>query len=493
VGILWKQEGGVKNQSLKEALAGRQEAARTLQNHSLVPHIIRLMDPHLPSRIGTHAGTLRKTPQKDGFLSAESVLAQGRGRTQALAQSLLGEHNIHRSSNSCLRYGASGKLAVHIHGPQEGLWYDFGTGEGGNILRLIQREKGLSFKEAVQYCGDFWGVCRENNTQTSRHTLQAQTRTQTQEKPERLQSAVELFQKSRPVYGTVAEVYLRQERGIQGELSPDIRFLPRGTRFTYGGTSKVLKQDCCVAFGRSAGGNLSVAQITKLAPKGTRALDPDGNKLPKIQYGVSKGAFVTVQKAHASEKVWIAEGVETALSIKEAGITGTILASLGIHNLKNYQGPEPQVILCGDHDGPQSRTHGLMAETITHLETRGKSVHHVQPKDVGQDFNDVLKEGGVGAVQASLEKVLKTMDTRDDHPQISPKREETLSRELDEKLQKLIQNPGDRELKKDLLSWAKTLHHDSELQAKIHGLNPQMTQDMERLRRQQRRDMSMEK
>jgi phage/plasmid primase-like uncharacterized protein len=295
------------------------------------------------------------------------------------------------------------------------------------------------------------------------------------------------------VYGTVAEVYLRQERGIQGELSPDIRFLPRGTRFTYGGTSKVLKQDCCVAFGRSAGGNLSVAQITKLAPKGTRALDPDGNKLPKIQYGVSKGAFVTVQKAHASEKVWIAEGVETALSIKEAGITGTILASLGIHNLKNYQGPEPQVILCGDHDGPQSRTHGLMAETITHLETRGKSVHHVQPKDVGQDFNDVLKEGGVGAVQASLEKVLKTMDTRDDHPQISPKREETLSRELDEKLQKLIQNPGDRELKKDLLSWAKTLHHDSELQAKIHGLNPQMTQDMERLRRQQRRDMSMEK
>ncbi|WP_341762936.1 MULTISPECIES: hypothetical protein [unclassified Candidatus Tisiphia] len=43
-----------------------------------------------------------------------------------------------------------------------------------------------------------------------------------------------------------------------------------------------------------------------------------------------------IQREDKNNVTIIAEGIETALSVQEAGIKGKILCSLGISNIKNY-------------------------------------------------------------------------------------------------------------------------------------------------------------
>jgi len=133
-----------------------------------------------------------------------------------------------------------------------------------------------------------------------------------------------------------------------------------------------------------------------------------------------------------------------------------------------------------------------MRETRIHLEAQGKSVQTIQPEAIGQDFNDVLKEGGVTVIQALL-SALKTIEHREQPSHRDMNREELLAHELGEKLQRFAQNPSDRELKKDLCAWAKTLHNNADLQAKIQDIDPQMTGEMERLRQEEKREMGLER
>jgi hypothetical protein len=130
-----------------------------------------------------------------------------------------------------------------------------------------------------------------------------------------------------------------------------------------------------------------------------------------------------------TDRVFIAEGLETALSIKETGVSGRIVAGLGINNLANYTGPEKTVVLIADNDEhkPNSQTSKLIEKTAEHfktsdaLNTNGSMdapiVQIIKPTTPGQDFNDVLKEQGVKGVteyvkpylsQASLIEIAKS-------------------------------------------------------------------------------------
>src|SRR3546814_9276851 len=65
------------------------------------------------------------------------------------------------SNNNQLRFGKSGKIAVNLTSSKAGTWYDFGSGEGGNLLKLIKRERNLEFKDALQYGVEFAGLAPE--------------------------------------------------------------------------------------------------------------------------------------------------------------------------------------------------------------------------------------------------------------------------------------------------------------------------------------------
>ncbi len=370
--------------------------------------------PKLPEK--AHPNTHRNP---SSFISKDDVLDAAKGKYDSLATDLLGPPN-RRSSKHELRWGENGSIRFHIAGPKEGRWDDFESGEKGNIFELVRREKNVDFGQAVSYVANALNLKapphgrtispkqREEQEQKRALLKKQQAVEEAKDIASRLNGVSELQMKSKPIEGTVAEAHLRNVRGIQGQLAPDLRFLPKGTTFMYGGEHKTIQHDCFAAFGRDQDGRLRSVQLTKLTPDGKRALDFNGDKLNKIQYGVSGGSFVTLQEGKDTGRVFIAEGLETALSITEANVIGKIVASLGIHNISNYHGPEKEIILCADNDEhkPNSKTHTVMKKTQEHFIAQGYSVVLIKPSHPGDDFNDVLKKQGAQGVEGYVKPYL---------------------------------------------------------------------------------------
>ena len=389
---------------LEEALSLRRDAARRLLSSGEGLSLFKDLFPEAP--VERHAGWMQK-PQKN-HLQADHVLSVLKGRTKDLALELLGSPNPYMSSPSSLRFGKGGKISVCISGEREGFWYDFERGEGGNLFDLIRHQKNMTFKEAVAYASWFAGAGVDQPLPRGVRTSERGQREDIQHESRR-ETASHLMGQALGIQGTVAERYLREVRCIQGAIPQDLRFLEKGTPFTYGGETKTLTHPSLAAFGRDAEGNLSSVQLVKLNEDGTRATVRDGENLAKLQYGISKGSFVTLQYTPESKRVFIAEGVETALSVAEVGVQGTIIAACGIHNLRTYQGPETQIVLCGDNDShkPESRTADILRATQTHFEERGKAVLILSPETPGHDFNDVLKMEGKKGVR----EILRPLET----------------------------------------------------------------------------------
>ena len=157
----------------------------------------------------------------------------------------------------------------------------------------------------------------------------------------------------------------------------------------------MLTHPCLAAFGRCAG-TLRSVQLVKLNSDGTRAMR-DGQKYPKMIYGTAKGSFVTIQHDTNSTKTYVAEGIETALSLKTAGLKGTIVASGGIHNMKNLDVHSQEIVLAADNDA--GKTDKILHTIKDHLTDKGHHVRMVMPKTPGQDFNDALQKGPEAVAQ----------------------------------------------------------------------------------------------
>ena len=105
-------------------------------------------------------------------------------------------------------------------------------------------------------------------------------------------------------------------------------------------------------------------------------------------------------------RTFLAEGVETALSIKEAGFQGKIVATLGVHNFKHYLPLSGErLILCGDHDAQGSSSALVLEKTVKSFQDKGYNVWCVVPDQEGQDFNDILKNAGQAGVQEAFQGV----------------------------------------------------------------------------------------
>ncbi|MBP9777462.1 MAG: toprim domain-containing protein, partial [Alphaproteobacteria bacterium] len=337
------------------------------------------------------------------FISTGQVRTAARRNMASLAIDLLGEPNKHIGTKTTLRFGTKGSLVVNVAGNREGFWNDFETGEKGDIVSLVQREKNLDFKEAVTYLSDVLNVRshQDISPRPQRHPTAQKSLEQIKEDVARLNAVSELNLKSKSIEGTLVETYLQRERNIKGACVPDLRYIPKGTTFMYQGERRTIRHHCLAAFGRNQENRLSSVQLTKLDDQGKRALTQIGEKLNKIHYGIAKGSFVLLQEDKATNRVFMAEGIETALSLKEAGIKGKIVTAMGIYNIANYQGSEKEIIICADNDEhkPHSQTYKTIEKTQTHFQAQGKSVSIIKPTQPGDDFNDVLKKQGPIGVQ----------------------------------------------------------------------------------------------
>jgi hypothetical protein len=107
---------------------------------------------------------------------------------------------------------------------------------------------------------------------------------------------------------------------------------------------------------------------------------------------------------------FIAEGVETGLSVRDAVKNDTI-ATLGKSNFANID-PESigqKVIFCLDNDGSKSFTDGVIHKAAERLISHGKEVLISIPNQINHtktDFNDTARAEGIGTIRKNIDDAI---------------------------------------------------------------------------------------
>ncbi len=174
-----------------------------------------------------------------------------------------------------------------------------------------------------------------------------------------------------------------------------------------------------IAFARNKDGNITGGQSIYLNKDTNNKADIEVNKR---SFGRIRGSFVEINKNNEQQNVQsrnvqsskdgnnsvsnitiIAEGVETALSIGEAGIKGKILCSLGVSNIRNYEPIKGErIIIAADNDGQEAVSVHTVMKAQEELISKGAVVSIIRPPEKG-DFNDMLKSQGAESINKLIE------------------------------------------------------------------------------------------
>lgn len=249
---------------------------------------------------GRAGGTSSVTPELRLRLS---------GAAEAIALYLLGAPRSRTRVE--LRFGNRGSLSVVIAGPKAGLWYDYETGEGGDLVALCIREERLHFIEAVQLCADLAGT--RHSGLSPRHRIQAS-------KPvgdliRRVATAQTIYAAARDWRGTLAETYLRTVRrlSVPDDLANGVlRFSPEVAWNDDEGQRR--RTPALVALYRDIHSDRPCGvRCTPLSHDGTKAHHP-------ITFGRSKLAAIKLTPDEdVTLGIGICEGVETGLRVMATG------------------------------------------------------------------------------------------------------------------------------------------------------------------------------
>ncbi|XVN41400.1 MAG: AAA family ATPase [Rickettsia endosymbiont of Argas persicus] len=293
-------------------------------------------------------------------------------KAEEIGRKLLGSPNKHLSNSQLLRWEKDGKIAMKISGSKAGIWYDFSKGEGGDLFTLVQREKNCGFVEAKKYLQDMVGISNNSKLLEDKIKEQFDQKVKNQDQQakyaeiSKIKRAKELYKKSDSVKyvmpNNIAKKYLSEHRGIKKiltgyQLNNDLR-----TNMMWDSNSKQY-YPTLIAFARNKDGNITGGQSIYLNKETNNKADIEVNKR---SFGRIRGSFVEINKNNEQQNVQsskdgnnsasnvtiIAEGLETALSIREAGIKGKILCSLGVSNIRNYEPIKGErIIIAADNDG----------------------------------------------------------------------------------------------------------------------------------------------
>jgi ATP-dependent exoDNAse (exonuclease V) alpha subunit len=318
-----------------------------------------------------------------------------------------------------------------------GQWQDFKTGEKGDLIALTSYVNGGDRQEAYHHAARYLGIEEKSQGISSPRDLQKRI----QERQESLKAedadikekskaqVDKLVSLSKPLQGTLAEKYLREHRGIKtaelnSEVYSDLRYLEASPQ------DKIF-YPALLSLARDKEGVITGCQVTYLDPEtGSKAQDM---KVSKRSYGQVGHSFVQIQKGEdnigghsdqgdqgdqgdrsAQNTLYVAEGVETALSLKESGIQGRIVAGLGLHNLgkadhlilDNLNGPlkDHKIILIADNDGEDHPSRRQVEKIVEGYRDRGIMAQIIMPEESGTDFNDTLKQNGPHEVKRIIEQ-----------------------------------------------------------------------------------------
>jgi hypothetical protein len=201
------------------------------------------------------------------------------------------------------------------------------------VLRIWRTEAGFATYHCAR-CGE-QGFARDLDSRVTPldPARLAQARAETAQRDrahraKRQQLALWLWQRRRPIAGSIAETYLREARGYGGPLPATLGFLPpRGAHHPA----------MIAAFGLAVEvepGVLSIADyavlgvhLTRLRPDGSgKAVFDDPQQTAKIMIGLSMGAPIVLAPPNDLLGMAITEGIEDGLSLHQGTGLGVWVA-----------------------------------------------------------------------------------------------------------------------------------------------------------------------
>lgn len=324
-----------------------------------------------------------------------------------------------------------GSFVVYVSGRKAGKWEDFATGEHGDVFDLIGLRLGLAqmvdqLREARHFLGlatDSPAEARQREValaaaQARRAEAEAQAR-RDQDKASRRAEAMWLAAEP-AIKGTPVDLYL-QARGIDlaviGHQPRALRYLAK-CRYSFEdkSTGELIEFD----------GPAMVAAMTNLQGRTVAvhrtwlAIGPDGRwGKVKIPHPSQEGQFLPVKKVYAwgdgcairlssglgpkggkgaplnrcppGTRVYIAEGIETALSARILRPEARVLAAYSLSNMGKVGLPPEvtEVVLITDHDLAE-QAQAQLAEAIEAHRRAGRLVRVWRSDRPKEDLNDAL-------------------------------------------------------------------------------------------------------
>lgn len=325
-----------------------------------------------------------------------------------------------------------GSFVVHLTGRKAGKWEDFATGQHGDVFDLIGLSLGLGnmvdqLREARSFLGlrtDSPEEARQREValaaaRARRAEAEAQAK-RDQDKASRRAEAMWLAAEP-SIKGTPVDLYL-QGRGIDlatiGHQPRALRYLAK-CRYSFEdkSTGEVIDFDApaMLAAMTNLAGRIVAVHRTWLA------IDPMTGRWGKVKvpHPSQEGQFLPAKKVYAwgdgcairlssglgpkggkgaplnrcppGTKVYIAEGIETALTARILRPDARVLAAYSLSNMGKVGLPPEvtEVVLITDHDlAPQAQAQ--LAEAIEAHRKAGRLVRIWKSDRPGEDLNDAL-------------------------------------------------------------------------------------------------------
>ncbi len=377
----------------------------------------------------------------------------------------------------------------------KGSWFDFSSGQNGDIFKFVMLTEGLSFPEAVERLAEEAGLPvpkaspREIEQEDERARLYAV-----------VEAAARFFEEQLGRgLGSEARRYL-DRRGLTAAAiarfrlgyAPNDRSALREHLARAGFTTAemaasgmlVAGEDIPVAYDRFRHRVMfPIADLRgRVIAFGGRALDPDAPakylnspETPLFHKGaILYNAHNARGPAHDKGQLIAVEGYMDAIALAEAGYPQTV-APLGTALTEDQVrllwrlAPEP--ILCFDGDAAGRHAAFRAVETVLPHLKPGYSVRFAFLPD-GLDPDDLIRQHGASAFQdildhktAPLFDVLMDREERQGQPALTPEQRAA----LDSRLKALVARIGDADVRR---------HYESELKATLWEKNRKATRDL---------------
>jgi putative DNA primase/helicase len=294
------------------------------------------------------------------------------------------------------RWGRKGSLKLRLRGKGAPSIFDFSAGRGGSMLDAIALAHDFHrVADAVSWAKDWLGM-----PATERRKVEPRRNDAPDPEAEGERHARAIWDASRPIAGTPAEIYLKS-RGIEASTWP--------TSIRWNADAR------CVVFASIApDGRHTAIQRVLLQLDGTPVTEDNGKggrQKIKRSRGPRYGGAVHFKAYQRPDVLILAEGPETALSIWHATGIETWATIGPVHTVDLTPVPNDRAILVAlddDARNAQVRKHTLAA--IMRWRKQGRTVLTALPwpstRRDKSDFNDALKARGPAYVVETIEAAL---------------------------------------------------------------------------------------